>query len=478
MLYCQGPTCKTKVALRTGSFTLTKHFQISKVRTETRPEDVGGMHAAVGILTARGGMTLHTAVVACGWGKCCVSGCADIHVNDNIKIHMKRIFVAYSDTCLVFSRSLTNYAVVSILMWYFTYYEGKLVMSAVLSNIQEALSSIFVIVMANIADSFIGTYRTLLFSNTAYIGGLWLMWMFNPYDVKWLIVIILVLLAFGTSGANLVDNMLIDLVKDIDNSQDEEISNARAAFWSNVAEVSGAVSAAMWVANDSIGGVKESWRTTFLICIISMMTTLVIFAKGYKVYHQDKLIQRPIKMFLRVCRRRRSTSRHLTSRHEPSLPDLETTSREEETHEHDKKVHRLNEVRHLDDQSTATSISFLWLLPQFCVLGCMEGLTNDGLLRFFKSKINDIELEKYGEEYIELVMGFGKLFNIALILICKSQLGWFSDTINDSQLDKYYRILVYVCSVNFVYYCVIATFGSRMLKIMKTWFICISSCLR
>ncbi|PKA54846.1 Pyruvate, phosphate dikinase 1, chloroplastic [Apostasia shenzhenica] len=56
------------------------------VRTETSPEDVGGMHAAVGILTARGGMTSHAAVVARGWGKCCVSGCSDIRVNDKIKV--------------------------------------------------------------------------------------------------------------------------------------------------------------------------------------------------------------------------------------------------------------------------------------------------------------------------------------------------------------------------------------------------------
>ncbi|KAK9287727.1 hypothetical protein L1049_016167 [Liquidambar formosana] len=56
------------------------------VRTETSPEDVGGMHAAAGILTARGGMTSHAAVVARGWGKCCVSGCSDIHVNDTEKV--------------------------------------------------------------------------------------------------------------------------------------------------------------------------------------------------------------------------------------------------------------------------------------------------------------------------------------------------------------------------------------------------------
>lgn len=50
------------------------------VRTETSPEDIGGMHAAQGILTARGGMTSHAAVVARGMGKCCVAGCGDISV--------------------------------------------------------------------------------------------------------------------------------------------------------------------------------------------------------------------------------------------------------------------------------------------------------------------------------------------------------------------------------------------------------------
>jgi pyruvate,orthophosphate dikinase len=47
-------------------------------RIETSPEDVGGMHAAAGILTSRGGMTSHAAVVARGWGKCCVAGAGEI----------------------------------------------------------------------------------------------------------------------------------------------------------------------------------------------------------------------------------------------------------------------------------------------------------------------------------------------------------------------------------------------------------------
>ena len=55
--------------------------QVILVRLETSPEDIGGMHAARGILTARGGMTSHAAVVARGMGKCCVAGCGDIAVD-------------------------------------------------------------------------------------------------------------------------------------------------------------------------------------------------------------------------------------------------------------------------------------------------------------------------------------------------------------------------------------------------------------
>lgn len=51
------------------------------VREETNPEDVEGMRAADGILTARGGMTSHAALVARGWGKCCIVGCEALQIN-------------------------------------------------------------------------------------------------------------------------------------------------------------------------------------------------------------------------------------------------------------------------------------------------------------------------------------------------------------------------------------------------------------
>ncbi len=55
------------------------------VRLETSPEDIEGMNAAEGILTVRGGMTSHAAVVARGMGTCCVSGCGEIVINEEAK---------------------------------------------------------------------------------------------------------------------------------------------------------------------------------------------------------------------------------------------------------------------------------------------------------------------------------------------------------------------------------------------------------
>ena len=56
------------------------------VRLETSPEDIEGMHASQGILTVRGGMTSHAAVVARGMGTCCISGCGDITIDETKKV--------------------------------------------------------------------------------------------------------------------------------------------------------------------------------------------------------------------------------------------------------------------------------------------------------------------------------------------------------------------------------------------------------
>lgn len=70
-----------------------KGHKVILVRVETSPEDIAGMIAAQGILTSRGGMTSHAAVVARGMGKCCVAGCAEVEVNYNTETFKARGYV-------------------------------------------------------------------------------------------------------------------------------------------------------------------------------------------------------------------------------------------------------------------------------------------------------------------------------------------------------------------------------------------------
>jgi len=60
--------------------------KIILVRNETLPEDVHGMHIAEAILTAKGGMTSHAALVARGWGKCCIVGCSALDIDMGKKL--------------------------------------------------------------------------------------------------------------------------------------------------------------------------------------------------------------------------------------------------------------------------------------------------------------------------------------------------------------------------------------------------------
>ena len=66
-----------------------RNEKVILVRKETSPEDVGGMHAAQGILTATGGKTSHAAVVARGWRKCCIVGCEQLEID-----YQKKMFTA------------------------------------------------------------------------------------------------------------------------------------------------------------------------------------------------------------------------------------------------------------------------------------------------------------------------------------------------------------------------------------------------
>jgi len=88
----QGLPASPGAAVGEVVFTASEAFEKAKsgldvilVRTETSPEDIDGMHSAKGILTARGGMTSHAAVVARGMGTCCVAGCSDLSIDEKAK---------------------------------------------------------------------------------------------------------------------------------------------------------------------------------------------------------------------------------------------------------------------------------------------------------------------------------------------------------------------------------------------------------
>lgn len=67
-----------------------KGEKVILVREETSPEDVDGMHKSQAILTTKGGMTSHAALVARGWGKCCIVGCGDIEIHTESKVFITK----------------------------------------------------------------------------------------------------------------------------------------------------------------------------------------------------------------------------------------------------------------------------------------------------------------------------------------------------------------------------------------------------
>jgi len=100
-----------------------KGEKVILVREETSPEDVDGMHKAQGILTLKGGMTSHAALVARGWGKCCIVGCADLEIADDNKSFEARKGVVVKEGEWISLNGTTGFV-----------YQGKLPTVAALEN--------------------------------------------------------------------------------------------------------------------------------------------------------------------------------------------------------------------------------------------------------------------------------------------------------------------------------------------------------
>lgn len=117
------------------------------------------------------------------------------------------------------------------------------------------------------------------------------------------------------------------------------------------------------------------------------------------------------------------------------------------------EVQRLKKIRDEiapgDKRDKIISMSILWLLPQFTLLGLMEGFTHEGLAEFFDNHILSKSMRNYGPLFTECVLGFGNFFSIPCVLLFKS---WFKDTENESHLDRYFLALAILSSVFLGFY--------------------------
>ena len=113
------------------------------------------------------------------------------------------------------------------------------------------------------------------------------------------------------------------------------------------------------------------------------------------------------------------------------------------------ELHRLNLIMKEgigldnDDPNKIILMSVIWLLPQFCLLGLMEGLGDKGLENFIKDYVEE-SMKRHVLLCGKLVIGFGNFFSITFVLLKPS---WFKDTVNTSHLDRYFLTLAILGSV-------------------------------
>ncbi|XP_040374716.1 protein NRT1/ PTR FAMILY 5.10-like [Rosa chinensis] len=129
------------------------------------------------------------------------------------------------------------------------------------------------------------------------------------------------------------------------------------------------------------------------------------------------------------------------------------------------EVYRLKSVKRKgleNDNATTVSMSIFLLVPQFFLLGIMQGLLRTGLVDFFHDQINydDKLMKRYGEYISAFVLGVIRLLTTLNILVpfFVSKKSWFGDNINTSRLDLYFFVLTLCSLVNIGYYLCVARY--------------------
>uniref|UniRef100_A0A5B7BR24 Uncharacterized protein n=1 Tax=Davidia involucrata TaxID=16924 RepID=A0A5B7BR24_DAVIN len=112
------------------------------------------------------------------------------------------------------------------------------------------------------------------------------------------------------------------------------------------------------------------------------------------------------------------------------------------------EVHRLLHLVKIEPEALSM-MSIYWLIPQFCLLGFMEGLAQDGLQDFFSHHQVSESMKSYGPPFRDCILGIGKFLSIPFVLVFRC---WFKDTINKSHLDQYYKMLAILSLGNLCIY--------------------------
>ena len=112
------------------------------------------------------------------------------------------------------------------------------------------------------------------------------------------------------------------------------------------------------------------------------------------------------------------------------------------------EVHRLKEIKRLKNPFDTISMSILWLLPQFILLGLTEGLVEEGLWEFFIKHVTK-SMWNSGQLLTGCILSFGNFFSIPCVQLVRS---WFKGDINDSHLDRYFLTLAILSCVFLCFY--------------------------
>ncbi|KAI4353259.1 hypothetical protein L6164_002223 [Bauhinia variegata] len=426
-------------------------------------------------------------------------------IRNNIVLRKRLLFI----WGLVVCHSIVEYPVVcNLLMLYLVKFVGqRTVVAAITINLLHSFSSLFVFLAAYIAEVFTNRFNVIVFSTGSYTTGLILLWISaksrREFNMFYLAII---LIAIGKSGRGSILQYFLgfqlsgrkDAVKFIDvpgNHVNVGEPRQRKVCWYS-ARISGYVITIFVLGN-------TTWLYTFKISGLVMGVAYFAFYFGSFSYYPENPTKNSLANILKFFKKSISNKYHLlcialfpytlvwatantlfiaqtvdTNLHignillvpgtifvvilNSIISDVvvflfclrRTTQR------------RIPLMRigagmvfavfscvaarqvELHRQHSIGPISIFWLVPQYILLGLMEGFAGGGLVTFFYDHLPK-SMKSFAEAFSELILCIGKISSIFFLLIINA---WFDHHIKDNRFDRYFLILAILCSLFFCLY--------------------------